>query len=38
MGLGHMGLITVEKKYRYESKSGLGIGMGGVAAHNGRIR
>ena len=32
---GICGLITVEKKYRYESGGGLGIGLRGVAAHNG---
>ena len=35
---GICGLITVGKKYSYESGSGLGIGLSGVAAHNGRIR
>ena len=32
---GICGLITVGKKYRCESGSGLGIGLSGVAAHNG---
>ena len=31
-------LITVGKKYRYESGGGLGIGLSGVTAHNGSRR
>ena len=32
---GICGLITVGKMYRCESGGGLGIGLSGVAAHNG---